>query len=159
MIRVLTTSVSSSAIGSARVNKTLSPSLPRLLTKTFLLTPGLPWSCHRILTSSGSSLKPCTFPSRRLFPIAMQAFSWVPLLVWIVTDQEVSEMILYGGGLEAVNYYLTWWLWLFSFFFFFPLTLNHVAILQSTWMPNLSLETLFLTLTLSVQWILSYQSI
>lgn len=143
-------------------NKTLSPSLAgthkpprRLPINIFLLASDLPWSCHRILTWSGSSLKPCTFPSRR--ERGMQAYSckcFTACLDCHWPRSICNDFVWRRLGSSKLPSDLI--LWLFSFFASFSpvpprrsgirdmlniilLTLNRFAILQSTWMPNLSL--------------------
>lgn len=147
-----------------RVNRLLSSSLAgrpmHLLIQLFLLTPGLPWYCHRILISSESSLKPCTFPSRRLFWIGMQAYSckcFTACLDCHWPGSICNDFVWMRFGSRTLPSDLM--LWLFSFFkilfYFFKLasprrsgirdmlniillTLNCFAILQSAWMPNWS---------------------
>lgn len=123
-----TTSVSNSAnrINKASIKYSHPPlqeatKRPRhLLIETFLLTPGLPWSCHRILASAGSSLKPCTFPSRRLFQIGMQAYSckcFTACLDCHWPGSICNDFVWRRLGSSKLPSDLM--LWLFSFFFFF----------------------------------------
>lgn len=114
-----------------RINKVsinlLSSSLAgrpiHLLIQLFLLTPGLPWYCHRILNSSEYSLKPCTFPSRKLFWIGMLAYSckcFTACLDCHWPGSICNDFVWMRLGSSTLPSDLM--LWLFSFWDFFFLT-------------------------------------